>query len=132
MHGSVDWPVVLPLYAGSVAWTLVYDTIYAHQDKRDDARLGLRSTALYFGQQTKPILAGFATAMVGGLALTGLEAGLAWPFWLSTGVAGGHLAWQIMGADLNDSADLARRFDSNKWLGAVVFAGIVGGRMVGV
>lgn len=49
MHGSCTWPVVLPLYTAAVSWTVVYDTLYAHQDKRDDARLGLQSTALTFG-----------------------------------------------------------------------------------
>jgi hypothetical protein len=49
VHGSCAWPVVLPLYAAAVSWTVVYDTLYAHQDKKDDARLGLRSTALTFG-----------------------------------------------------------------------------------
>jgi 4-hydroxybenzoate polyprenyltransferase len=45
VNGDVDWSVVGPLYASGVAWTLVYDTLYAHQDKRDDAKLGLKSTA---------------------------------------------------------------------------------------
>ena len=49
MHGSCAWPVVLPLYTAALSWTVVYDTLYAHQDKHDDARLGLRSTALTFG-----------------------------------------------------------------------------------
>lgn len=52
MHGGCAWPVVLPLYTAAVSWTVVYDTLYAHQDKRDDARLGLRSTALTFGAWT--------------------------------------------------------------------------------
>ena len=50
VHGSCAWPVVLPLYTAAVSWTVVYDTLYAHQDKKDDARLGLRSTALTFGE----------------------------------------------------------------------------------
>ncbi len=49
VHGSCDWGAVLPLYASGVAWTLVYDTIYAHQDKHDDVKVGVKSTALHFG-----------------------------------------------------------------------------------
>ena len=58
VHGACDWPTALPLYAAGCWWTLVYDTIYAHQDKADDARLGLRSTALYFGE-SRAALHGF-------------------------------------------------------------------------
>ena len=75
-------------------------------------------------------LAGFSAAMVGGLALSGMQAGLAWPFWLSTGLAGSHLAWQVATADLDNSANLAKRFDSNKWVGALIFAGVLGGRLL--
>lgn len=72
VRGEVDWSVVGPLYAGGVAWTLVYDTLYAHQDKVDDARLGLRSTALTFGEGgTKPVLA--------------LATGVAWGGWMLAG-----------------------------------------------
>mmetsp|Transcript_101518 Transcript_101518/g.206096 ORF Transcript_101518/g.206096 Transcript_101518/m.206096 type:complete len:422 (+) Transcript_101518:156-1421(+) len=50
VHGGVDYSVVLPLYASGVAWTIGYDTLYAHQDKEDDAKLGLKSTAITFGR----------------------------------------------------------------------------------
>ena len=50
VHGSVDYGIVLPLYASGVAWTIGYDTMYAYQDKEDDAKLGLRSTAITFGR----------------------------------------------------------------------------------
>jgi 4-hydroxybenzoate polyprenyltransferase len=109
---------------------MVYDTLYAHQDKRDDARLGLRSTALTFGDRTKPILGGFAAAMLAGLTAAGVEAELAWPFFVGTGFTGCHLGWQLLTARLDDPANLARRFDSNKWVGALVFGSIVAGRFV--
>ncbi len=128
VHGACDWPTVLPLYASAVAWTMVYDTLYAHQDKQDDARLGLHSTALTFGDQTKPILAGFSAAMVGGLTLAGVQADLAWPFFASTGLTAAHLLWQLRSAELDNAANLAARFEANKWLGGLVFGGIVAGR----
>lgn len=56
--GFCDWQVTLPLYTAGVAWTLYYDTIYAHQDKADDAALGVGSTALRFGDRTKRWLHG--------------------------------------------------------------------------
>lgn len=63
--GAVDWGVVLPLYAGSILWTLVYDTIYAHQDKVDDVHAGVKSTALLFGDKTKPVLSAFSAGTIG-------------------------------------------------------------------
>ena len=71
VRGGCDWGVVLPLYASGVCWTLVYDTIYAHQDKRDDARVGIRSTALTFGAANRTYLAGFAAANGALLAAAG-------------------------------------------------------------
>ncbi|RLN65076.1 hypothetical protein BBJ29_008293 [Phytophthora kernoviae] len=71
VHGSCEWPVVLPLYAGGVAWTLVYDTLYAHQDKKDDIKIGVRSTALLFGDKTKPILNMFSAAAIAGFGTAG-------------------------------------------------------------
>ena len=70
VHGCLDWQI-LPLYAHGVCWTLVYDTIYAHQDKDDDIVVGIKSTALLFGENTKAYLTAFATASIGFLTLTG-------------------------------------------------------------
>jgi 4-hydroxybenzoate polyprenyltransferase len=61
-RGELDWSVVGPLYASGVAWTLVYDTIYAHQDVKDDARLGVHSTALHFAAATPQYLTGAGAA----------------------------------------------------------------------
>lgn len=107
---------------------MVYDTLYAHQDKADDSRLGLRSTALTFGEHTKPILTAFSSLMIGGLTIAGLEAELAWPFFVGTGLTGCHMAWQVSTAQLNDAANLATRFESNKWVGGLIFSSIVLGK----
>lgn len=72
VHGSLAWPIVLPLYAHGICWTLVYDTIYAHQDKDDDIVVGIKSTALLFGENTKACLSGFAVSSIGFLGLTGV------------------------------------------------------------
>lgn len=75
VQGSCDWGVVVPLYAGSLCWTIVYDTIYAHQDKTDDVKIGVKSTALLFAGNTKPILGAFTGLMAGSWALAGMNAG---------------------------------------------------------
>lgn len=128
-HGSCDWSIVLPLYAGGVAWTLVYDTLYAHQDKKDDMKIGIRSTALLFGDNTKPVLNFFSVAAIAGFGTAGYMAGLEWPFFV--GLAGGaaHLTWQVNTANLDDPVNLQERFTSNKWFGALMFVSILLGKM---
>ncbi|EGB06213.1 hypothetical protein AURANDRAFT_12429, partial [Aureococcus anophagefferens] len=128
--GHVDYAVCLPLYGGCAAWTLLYDTLYAHQDKRDDAKLGLGSSALALGDaSTPPFLRACGAAAVGGLAAAGCNAGLgdvaaAWPFYASLAVFASHLAWQVETADLGDPENLAARFKSNAAVAPVVLLGI--------
>ncbi|KAL8530071.1 hypothetical protein ACS0TY_007241 [Phlomoides rotata] len=117
IRGSLDPAVVIPLYASGVFWTLVYDTIYAHQDKEDDLRVGVKSTALRFGDSTKEWIAGFGMTCIGSLALSGFNANLA--------AASAQLAWQISTIDLSSRADCNRKFVSNKWFGAIVCSGII-------
>ncbi|RIA04969.1 hypothetical protein BRARA_K00707 [Brassica rapa] len=128
VKGSVEPAVVLPLYLSGICWTLVYDTIYAHQDKEDDVKLGVKSTALRFGDNTKLWLTGFGTASMGLLALSGLSADLGWQYYASLVAASGQLGWQIGTADLSSRADCSRKFVSNKWFGAIIFSGVVLGR----
>ena len=54
VNGYCDWNITLPLYLGGICWTLFYDTIYAHQDKEDDVKVGIRSTAVHLDKHTKP------------------------------------------------------------------------------
>lgn len=123
VHGSCEWSVVLPLYASGVAWTLVYDTLYAHQDKMDDRRLGLRSTALYFGE-SKGALFGFASVSTAALFICGVSADLAWPFYCGAVGAGAHMAWQVHSAEFDNRENLNRRFVSNNQVGAIIMSGI--------
>ncbi|KAG4922281.1 hypothetical protein AAZX31_18G197600 [Glycine max] len=129
IKGSLDPSIVLPLYASGVFWTLVYDTIYAHQDKEDDLKVGVKSTALRFGDSTKEWITGFGIACLGGLAVSGFNAEIGWPYYASLAVASGHLGWQIWTVDLSSRADCNRKFVSNKWFGAIIFGGILAGRL---
>src|SRR5437660_7259067 len=79
----MGWPAVfarldlaaLLLYAGAISWVIGYDTIYAHQDREDDALIGIKSTALLFGERTKPMVAAFYALGVLLIALAGWSAG---------------------------------------------------------
>lgn len=127
VQGSCDWSVCLPLYVAAISWTIMYDTIYAHQDKVDDVLIGVKSTALLFGDQTKPWLTGFSAVMLSNLAVVGINSGQTWPYYAGLGCAAAHLAWQIKTVDLSSTSDCLAKFKSNKWLGLVLFAGIVCG-----
>ncbi|CAM0884689.1 unnamed protein product [Alopecurus aequalis] len=129
VKGSLDPAIVLPLYTAGICWTLVYDTIYAHQDKEDDLKVGVKSTALRFGDLTKQWISAFGAASIGSLALTGYNAELALPYYPFLTAAAAQLAWQISTVDLSDRADCNRKFVSNKWFGALVFSGILFGRL---
>ncbi len=116
-------PIVL--YASSIAWTIGYDTIYAHQDKEDDLVIGLKSTALRFGEHTVSWLMLFYGIALGGLAFCGwlVTAGI-W-FYIGLIAAGGHLIWQVATLDVDDPQNCLTRFRSNNLFGALVFLSIV-------
>jgi len=122
---GLAWPA-LALYAGGFCWTLVYDTIYAHQDREDDALIGVKSTALKFGRQTRRIIALFAVAALACWGTAGWLAALAWPFYAGLAFAGLHLCWQVATLDVDDPAGCHARFKASKWTGLVLLAGILG------
>src|SRR3954470_19330191 len=115
----------LVLYAGSIAWVIGYDTIYAHQDTEDDALIGIKSTALLLGARTRPALMvfyGLAVALIGvALAL----AGAAWMAWIGLAAFAAHLVWQISRLEIGDPALCLRIFKSNRDAGLLLFAGLL-------
>ena len=121
--GRLDAAAVV-LYAASIAWTIGYDTIYAHQDKEDDATLGLKSTALRFGRQTHRWLVLFYGLALAGLMAAGWLAGAGLFSFAGLIAAGAHMAWQVRTLDTENPANCLARFRSNHGLGAIVFLGI--------
>lgn len=124
VHGSLAWPAIF-LYLGGIAWTLAYDTIYAHQDKEDDVLIGVKSTALKFGAASPWWIGGFFV-----LALLLIEASL----WLAQarllahmGVAAAalHAAWQISRLDINDPQRCLKLFRSNREFGLLILIGLL-------
>jgi len=115
-------PVVL--YAGCVLWTIGYDTIYAHQDKEDDLAIGLKSTALKFGDATPQWLVAFYAGAVLLWAIAGALAGARLAFFLALGLAGVQLAWQVATLNMADAGNCLVRFKSNRWIGWLLFLGL--------
>ncbi|XP_058812266.1 4-hydroxybenzoate polyprenyltransferase, mitochondrial [Topomyia yanbarensis] len=128
-QGSVLWSACLPLYLAGVCWTIVYDTIYAHQDKVDDILLGIKSTAIRFGDGNKLWLSGFSTAMISGLITAGMVCEQTWPYYSSLGLISAHLAHQIYSLNINNPTDCATKFISNHQVGLILFLGIVLGTL---
>jgi 4-hydroxybenzoate polyprenyltransferase len=128
--GDLDAAALL-LYAGGVSWTMAYDTIYAHQDKSDDVRVGVKSTALLFGPATKCWLLVFYGLAIILIAAAAVVADAALPVFLAVlAAAGGHALWQVMAVDLDDPRDCLAKFRSNRDLGLIVLAGIVAARVM--
>lgn len=116
----------LPLYVAGIFWTLGYDTIYAHQDREDDALVGVKSSALFLGRFTRPFVAlmyaltmtliAYASTRIflpGRLSLVLLAAGAA------------HLIWQVATLDINNPANCLKRFKSNRDFGLLILASLV-------
>jgi 4-hydroxybenzoate polyprenyltransferase len=126
--GRID-ATALVLYAGSIAWVIGYDTIYAHQDAEDDALIGIKSTALLFGERTRPALMvfyGLAVALIG-VAL--VLAGAGWMAWLGLAAFAVHLVWQIERLKIGDPKLCLRVFKSNRDAGLLLFAGLLSDAM---
>jgi len=115
----------IALYAGSIAWVIAYDTIYAHQDAEDDALIGVKSTARLFGARTHRALVifyGLAVLLIGtAFALAGAR----WPAWIGLAAFALHLTWQVRRLDTSDPALCLRIFKSNRDAGLILFASLV-------
>ena len=122
--GRLGVPALL-LYAGSIAWVIGYDTIYAHQDRDDDALIGIKSTALLFGPRTKPMLALFYGLAVILIGAAGMTAGAGLIFALGLVGFAAHLAWQIVRLDIADPDRCLALFRSDRDAGLILFAGLL-------
>ena len=107
-----------------------YDTIYAHQDKEDDALVGVKSTARLLGANSRPWIAGFYVVCLALLALSASMAGAAWPFWIGLAVGAGHLVWQTKTIDFDDPKDCLTKFRANRDFGLIIFAAAIAARVV--
>ena len=122
--GGLALPAFL-LYAGSIAWVIGYDTIYAHQDREDDALIGIKSTALIFGERTKPMLVLFYTLAVLVIGAAARAAGAGPVFALGLLAFAAHLGWQVVRLDIADPDGCLALFKSNRDAGLILFAGLL-------
>lgn len=110
------------LYAGLIFWTLGYDTIYAHQDKEDDALIGVKSTARLFGANSRTWILRFYVLAFTLILAAGFCEHTGWPFAFVMLAAGWHLLQQVRRLDIDDPANCLTLFRANRLTGALFAA----------
>lgn len=125
---SLDWPAFW-LYIAGIFWTLGYDTIYAHQDKMDDAVIGIKSLAIKLGEKSRFWVAGFYDGVWIFLALAGYAAGIGKAFYVLLIGAIIHAGWQVFTWHMDDPANCLKRFQSNRDFGLIILAALVIGKI---
>jgi 4-hydroxybenzoate polyprenyltransferase len=123
VRGDLAWPAFV-LYGAGISWTLAYDTIYAHQDKEDDIMIGVKSTALIFGETTPRWLTGFFALSFGLLGVCGILTGAGAFYYGGLALAALHAIWQLSTLDIDDPARCLTLFRANRDLGLIIFAGM--------
>lgn len=119
--GAMTAPA-LCLYAAALFWTIGYDTIYAHQDKEDDALIGVKSSALRLGMQTRPALALFYAATLAMFAFGGILSHFSAYYYLALAPGALHFAWQWRRLDIEDPLRCLEVFRSNRNAGLLLLA----------
>lgn len=120
-NGLSAAPVLL--YLGAIFWTIGYDTIYAHQDKEDDAMIGVKSSAIKLGERTSFWLGIYYGVALALFLAAGFMANAGGLFFVALAVVGFHMIWQMRTVDIDDPAICLRVFKSNRDLGAILFLG---------
>lgn len=120
----------LMLYGAAWCWTMVYDTVYAFQDKADDEKIGVSSTAITFSERPKLAIAVFTAGKVAFLTAAGVLGDLSWPYYAGISLSSLHLASRIASTDLSDSEQCQKAFDSNVTTGIITWLGITLSRVL--
>ena len=113
------------VFGAALIWAVIYDTFYAMVDREDDRKLGVKSTAILFGEVDLFVIAGLQALMVAALALVGYRAELGFWYYASVVVAAGLMAWHLWLARDRQPAGCFRAFLQNHYIGMIVFIGIV-------
>ncbi len=129
VRGDLAAPALI-MYAAGIFWTLGYDTIYAHQDKQDDLIIGVKSSALRLGDNTRPWLAIFYATAIVLVGLSGWLIQLNWPFYAALVLALIQASWQVVNVAINDPSDCLSKFKSNRYFGWLILAGLVLGHIL--
>lgn len=123
-------PAAFCFYAAGWCWTMIYDTIYAHQDKYDDKKIGVKSSALALGDRTKPVLSAFVLGKLGFLTYAGMLSDMSNAYYACIGLSSLHSFYQILVTDLDKPSDCLAAFRENAWIGALIWYATIMGRVL--
>jgi len=129
VRDGLDAPAII-LYAGGVLWTLGYDTIYAHQDRRDDPKAGVKSTARRLGLGSKPWLYAFYAAAITLFAFAGYIGDFIWPYFVGLSLGTLQLIWQVWDVNLDSPKDCLSKFKSNRLFSWFFLGGIIAAQLI--
>ena len=129
--GGPGWPA-FALYCGAIFWTLGYDTIYAHQDREDDALIGVKSTAIKLGDASPAWITGFYGFFLLGLILSGMLAHLGPIYYVGLILAAVHLVSQVRRMDVDNPETCLSVFRSNISFGWIIFMSLVADKVAGL
>ncbi|PHS18244.1 MAG: 4-hydroxybenzoate octaprenyltransferase [Kangiella sp.] len=113
------------LYITNLMWVLAYDTLYAMVDKKDDLKIGVKSTAIFFGEADLQITAIIQGMFIFGMLLVGSKFELSYPYYLSLAIASGLIIRQIYNARKHQPDKCFESFINNNWVGLIIFCGIL-------
>lgn len=123
--GDWNWALMVPLYVSTFNWTMIYDTIYAHQDKKWDIKAGVKSTALAWGKNTKNISYGLASVQVSCLAFMGVYGALGPGFWAGSAIFSWRLIQMIRKTNLDSISSCWKAFNWNVVSAKILTGGIL-------
>lgn len=124
VYDGLNWRVV-PWFVAMALWTILYDTIYAHQDLQDDLRIGIKSTAIKFGKYSREALAFLAVGVICCLIIGGVVCDLSSVFFAALVAVAGDLLRQVYWINFNDSASCRKYFLHNKWTGLLIAGSVL-------
>ena len=110
------------LYAACFLWTIGYDTIYAHQDKEDDALIGVKSSARALGEKTRPVMGLVYALVIGLFAIVGILSHFSPFYYAALAAPAAHFAWQVKTLDIDDGARCLKVFKTNREAGFLLLA----------
>ena len=113
------------LLAINIVWAVIYDTLYAMVDREDDLRIGIKSTAIFFGRYDLAMLRGLKLLMLMMLWVLGRMLFMTWPWYLGVGLAAALFVFQQWQVRQRNPAACFKAFGENNWIGLVIFAGLV-------
>ncbi|KAJ7476867.1 UbiA prenyltransferase [Mycena galericulata] len=125
IDGTVPWHILIPVYLGACLWTITYETVYQHQDKLDDIKIGINSPALLCREYTIPICTTTALGFLGLLTYGGTLNNQGIPFYVSVVIAGAMLLAALRRTDVDRPTDCKDLFLGTPLLGQIILSGLV-------